>query len=208
MSCSVPSFHTNSIIPEPNEIDQIYQVLKQAGAISTHKLGNDKPINSLSMNLKAAAAAAMAAQQQQQQKQTAQSNGSVAAANVSISSQQQSQQPQSATTATEIPRLNVPECPERTIRRGLQPQKPFSGVGQQSKQSLLTAPTTNVTDMSSSGLVTESSISIYLYLNVCARFGLASTMFVLLSTHNTTVMSLFDWLAHRIHTAASLHIHF
>lgn len=138
------------------------------------------------MNLKAAAAAAMAAQHQQQQQQSAQSNGPASASNIS-SIQQQSQQPQSssATTTTEIPRLNVPECPERTLRRGLQPQKPFSGVGQQSKQSLLAAPTTNVTDMSSSGLVTETSIiSLKSLFYVCARFGLASRNFSLPQTQD------------------------
>lgn len=93
-----------SKIQEPNDIDQIYRVLKQAGQISSNKANDKSTAN----------------------------NGTT----TSTSVQQQ-----------EIPTLNVPECPERTLRRGqLKPQGQSAQV-----KTCLTTPT--IADVSSSGLV-------------------------------------------------------
>lgn len=108
---------------EPNEIEQIYQVLKQTGAIPTHKL-NDKQPQHTSLSATVAAAAAAAA----------------AANNSSTNNGQAMQQ--------EIPTLNVPECPERIQRRGQ--VKLHTQNTTQAKHNLAAPKATN--DVSSSGL--------------------------------------------------------
>lgn len=99
---------------EPNDIDQIYRVLKQAGQISSNKT-NDKSSTNNGTTTTATTTTMMTTAPPPVQQQ-------------------------------EIPTLNVPECPERTVRRGqLKPQ------GQNTQ--IKTCLTTPAADVSSSGLV-------------------------------------------------------